>query len=527
MATRRTAAALKAAVPDGGRHWHALALMLLAGIMMGVALAGLRTVADRGQEFSSPGRYNEVWQSYSLSRQVMNLAATADAVASGVEPPIRLKLRLGVMRTALLPLLKTQIFEELNAQRPQIQATLAHLDQTTRRWDRELSWQDVAASRRLAATIAADLSDEEPDLHALIVAANIAVATHSDRQRQALQRTFHWLSLALLLLAAGCALLALKIILDQRRARRLANDLHQLNLSLERRIQERTQALRDREALLQTILDSSPSDVTLIGADQQQVFYVSDSLLIQSGAEHASRFSLAALFVDPAEHARFVARLERGELIYQMEARLCPKAPYWALLNARQLQVGEQPAWLVWCFDITQRRRQQERLTRRADTDDLTGLSNRRALLKATVKHLRRRRDMALSVLLIDIDHFKRVNDAHGHDVGDEALRVVANQLRSAVRDPLLVGRVGGEEFAVVLPETPLAEAVTVAERLCRLVATTPLALASGPVLALTLSIGAAERRPRESLKQMMRRADRHLYQAKHSGRDRVVQSEG
>nr|WP_277985163.1 GGDEF domain-containing protein [Salinicola tamaricis] len=165
-------------------------------------------------------------------------------------------------------------------------------------------------------------------------------------------------------------------------------------------------------------------------------------------------------------------------------------------------------------------------MTRRADTDDLTGLSNRRALLRTTVKQLRRRRNMPLSVLLIDIDYFKRVNDLHGHDVGDEALRAVANQLRSAVRDPSLVGRVGGEEFAVVLPETPLAEAVAVAERLCRRVATTPLVLASGPQLALTLSVGAAERYPREPLKQLMRRADRHLYRAKHSGRDRVVQSE-
>lgn len=501
--------------------------MLLAGIMMGVALAGLRTVADRGQEFASPGRYNEVWQSYNLSRQVTTLVATADAVASGVEPPERLKLRLGVMRTALLPLLRTQIFAEQESERPQVQATLTRLDQATRRWERESSWQETEAARRLAAEIAATLVDQGQDLHALVVAANLAVATQTDRQRQALQRTFHWLALALLLLAAGCALLALKIILGQRRARRLANDLHQLNLSLERRIQERTQALRDREALLQSILDSSPSDVTLIGADQRQVFYVSHSLLLQSGAEHASRFSLAALFVDPAEHARFVARLERGELIYQMEARLCPRAPYWALLNARQLRVGEQPAWLVWCFDITQRRRQQERLTRRADTDDLTGLSNRRALLRATVKQLRQRRHMPLSVLLIDIDHFKRVNDTHGHDVGDEALRAVANRLRSAVQDPSLIGRVGGEEFALVLPETTLAEAVAVAERLRQRIVTNPLALASGPPLTLTLSIGAAERYPREPLKQLLRRADRHLYRAKRSGRDRVVQSEG
>lgn len=507
--------------------------MLLAGIMMGVALAGLRTVADRGQEFASPGRYNEVWQSYNLSRQVTALAATADAVASGVEPPIRLKLRLGVMRTALLPLLHTRIFDEQAVQRPEIQATLTRLDLASQRWNRALSWQEMkaaresSAARELATTIAASLASEGPALHSLVVAANIAVATQTDRQRQALQHTFHWLSLALLLLAAGCALLALKIILGQRRARRLANDLHQLNLSLERRIQERTQALRDREALLQTILDSSPSDVTLISADQQQVFYVSDNLLVQSGAERVGRFDLAALFVDPAEHARFVARLERGELIYQMEARLCPGAPYWALLNARQLRVGEQPAWLVWCFDITQRRRQQERLTQRADTDDLTGLSNRRALLRATVKQLRRHRDMPLSVLLIDIDYFKRVNDLHGHDVGDEALRAVASQLRSAVRDPALVGRVGGEEFAVVLPETVLSEAAGVAERLRQRVATTPLAVTSGPNLTLTLSIGVAERHASESLKQLMRRADRHLYQAKRSGRDRISQGDG
>ncbi len=134
--------------------------MLLAGIMMGVALAGLHTVADRGQEFASPGRYNEVWQSYNLSRQVMSLAATADAVASGAEPPERLKLRLGVMRTALLPLLRTHIFAEQESERPQIQATLTRLDLASQRWNRELSWQETAAARELATDIAATLASE-------------------------------------------------------------------------------------------------------------------------------------------------------------------------------------------------------------------------------------------------------------------------------------------------------------------------------------------------------------------------------
>jgi diguanylate cyclase (GGDEF)-like protein len=168
-------------------------------------------------------------------------------------------------------------------------------------------------------------------------------------------------------------------------------------------------------------------------------------------------------------------------------------------------------------------------LQHRSRHDTLTGLLNRRAMDEALAAQLQRslRNGEAFAVMMIDIDHFKSINDRHGHAVGDGALRHLAALLRTAVREVDRVARYGGEEFVVLLPDVSLADAQPLAERLREQVASQ--GHVQGPLaLAFTVSIGVAEWRPgHDDLAQLLSRADAALYRAKQAGRDRVEVSRG
>jgi diguanylate cyclase (GGDEF)-like protein len=163
-------------------------------------------------------------------------------------------------------------------------------------------------------------------------------------------------------------------------------------------------------------------------------------------------------------------------------------------------------------------------LRRMATTDALTGLWNRRHLLERleseTARSLRNGRPLCLAS--IDVDHFKRVNDLHGHPAGDEALRVLARLCREALRGSDVVGRMGGEEFAILMPETDRDQARLVCERLREKVARTPVPLPSGAALTVTLSTGIALMAGEEASDKLISRADSALYGAKAEGRNRV-----
>ena len=163
-----------------------------------------------------------------------------------------------------------------------------------------------------------------------------------------------------------------------------------------------------------------------------------------------------------------------------------------------------------------------------AVTDGLTGLHNRRYLdthLHTLVERARKR-DRPLSLLITDIDHFKAVNDTHGHDGGDQVLREFARRLRAQVRGMDLVCRYGGEEFVVVMPDTCAAMAAEIAERLRLDVADAPFPLgAGGPDIVVTASLGVATlgHGAAEDGAALVKKADLALYEAKTAGRNRVV----
>jgi diguanylate cyclase (GGDEF)-like protein len=158
--------------------------------------------------------------------------------------------------------------------------------------------------------------------------------------------------------------------------------------------------------------------------------------------------------------------------------------------------------------------------------DPLTGLANRGSVLAEFQNRfgLSLRYDRPLSVVVCDLDHFKRVNDTYGHGAGDFVLHVFGERLMGALREADLAGRIGGEEFLMVLPETDLSGARPFAERLRKAINSVPVPLPSG-ALSISCSLGIAERGPADlEAGQLLARADAAMYQAKSGGRDRVCQ---
>jgi len=180
-------------------------------------------------------------------------------------------------------------------------------------------------------------------------------------------------------------------------------------------------------------------------------------------------------------------------------------------------------------LDLEQRiRARTAELERLATTDPLTGLSNRRELQRlAEVERSRAQRyGHELAVLVVDADDFKKLNDVYGHATGDLALQVLASELLGLVRGHDLVGRWGGEEFVLALPQLDAAGARTAAERLRRRLGEKPIPVPEGGTVHVRVSIGGAVARPDESFEHALRRADTALYAAKEAGRNLVVVDE-
>lgn len=181
---------------------------------------------------------------------------------------------------------------------------------------------------------------------------------------------------------------------------------------------------------------------------------------------------------------------------------------------------------IVICLkDITERKRMADQLLILATTDSLTGLLNRRRFIELAIREVSRARryEKQLGFIALDIDHFKNINDTYGHPAGDEVLKQWSAACRDALRLTDLLGRVGGEEFAVLVVESDLQRTLQVAERI-RGMTSQMTVVHEQKAIELTISLGVAQLSgPKETLDQLIKRADQALYQAKETGRNKVV----
>lgn len=215
---------------------------------------------------------------------------------------------------------------------------------------------------------------------------------------------------------------------------------------------------------------------------------------------------------------------------YESEHRVLGKDGGWFWILARGLVVRRDPngrplRMVGTISDITDRKRMEQELREMATTDHLTGLANRRHFLermREEILRMDRNPDHQAAVMMLDLDHFKLVNDTHGHSTGDTVLRHFASLVRYCLRKSDFAGRMGGEEFAVLLPDTDLQAASALADRLRKRVARIPVRTDELEI-PITVSIGITSLSGRDILPDhALQRADEALYRAKNAGRNRV-----
>ncbi|MGM0477531.1 MAG: GGDEF domain-containing response regulator [Pseudomonadota bacterium] len=196
--------------------------------------------------------------------------------------------------------------------------------------------------------------------------------------------------------------------------------------------------------------------------------------------------------------------------------------PEWESITALRDEKGEVTHYVAIFHDITHQKELEAQLERRATHDTLTDILNRRKLDEHLAHEVARhhRDHQPLALVILDIDHFKRFNDTHGHQLGDRVLIEVVNRVGGRLRATDVFGRWGGEEFLAILPDTDLKGAAALAEELREYVASTPM---EEGVAGVTISLGVATLEDDDSAEELLKRADDALYQAKEEGRDRII----
>lgn len=312
---------------------------------------------------------------------------------------------------------------------------------------------------------------------------------------------------------------------------RLYAELRGLADTLEQRVAERTHALAASESRLLSILRNAPVPMTVTRLSDNTLVFVNDRAANESGmgAQALIGRSPNGLYTDPSERDRLREQFLRDGLVrdYETSLTVAGGRTLWALISMVPIEYDGEPSTLTTVVDITERKTMEDALRKAATTDVLTGIANRRHFMDRTEAELARARRHALPLALamFDIDHFKRVNDLYGHAVGDEVLRAVARLCAGVVRQHDMVGRVGGEEFGLVMPDTRLEDAVALTERLRASMQTLRVRLpadSGADEVFITASFGVSVLRPGDTLDTLLAHADAALYAAKRQGRDQI-----
>ena len=287
--------------------------------------------------------------------------------------------------------------------------------------------------------------------------------------------------------------------------------------------------IRESEERYRLLAENSTDIILKLGA-HGRIRYVSPAIRRFGYAQEELIGRNCAMLIDPdhlpeATKAHLRTLDLNGETNrFEYQAIMKDGSRIWCETHARMIvdDRGRFDGMVSIVRNIDERKRNEAQLAEAALTDPLTGMPNRRAFRDAAVDEMDDRREgRGCCIALFDIDHIKRVNDSHGHDAGDEVLKILARIAARSVRNQDMVARIGGEEFAIIFPDTSVEQALVICDRLRCEVAKTAICV-SDQIIRVTVSGGVAVLGP-GGLDQALKQADRALYQAKDGGRDQLA----
>lgn len=308
--------------------------------------------------------------------------------------------------------------------------------------------------------------------------------------------------------------------------------VYRLNQALAAEVNSRKaahDALQASEQRYRLLVEATPFPIAISRIEDGRIRFLNPAAgrQFELDPSRAGDHNAIEFYADPSVRREFVDRLHANGRVQRFETRMrsARGTVFWAELTATQLTYEGEACAFVAITDISARKDVERSLRHLAETDPLTGLWNRRKFFELLdIEQARvHRYERPGTVLSLDIDHFKAVNDRHGHAVGDAMLVHFARLIRQQLRQVDIVGRVGGEEFAVILPETDRHAAWQVAEKLRAIVEATPLVLESGQKIPVTVSLGLAVLEGGSNTDTVMLAADQALYRAKSLGRNAIA----
>ena len=312
----------------------------------------------------------------------------------------------------------------------------------------------------------------------------------------------------------------------------VAARFYRLNASLQEEMSERTRTeknLRILERRYRILVEDAPFPIVISSLDEGTILYINPKAanMYEITRSHAIGKHAIEFYVNPDDRGEILTLLDKQGFVQNFEVQLVSAADhkYWADISANIITFEGQSAAFFSIVDITDRKEMAIRLESIAMKDELTSLANRRHFMQKIQEEFNRskRYNTQLSLLMLDTDNLKEINDTFGHAVGDQVLQQIAKAFEENSREIDFAGRLGGDEFGIILPNTRIDEAFQLAKRLKQILSNQVVEL-QGKEIQFTMSIGIAVITGKDdTIDDLLRRADLALYQAKNSGRNQVA----
>lgn len=298
---------------------------------------------------------------------------------------------------------------------------------------------------------------------------------------------------------------------------------------LRKRLEKANQDIAKFNQKLEEIIKLSPFPIVISRLGDDKIILANDNAIKTFGIDDSNvgNYYMKDFFADSHNKQSLLEQLEEHHEVQEFEVLIkTPKndAPFWLLTSANIIDYNNDVAIYAAFQDITSRKVRENVLQNQAVRDPLTSLYNRRYFETETAKLIAqaKKENQPYSVLMLDADHFKNVNDTYGHKIGDKVLIELSGKTEKALRDCDIVARYGGEEFLVFLPNINVEQAAKVAERLRQTIASIVVLTETGKEVKFTVSIGVTSSLISDNVDMLVKTADEALYKAKQNGRNRV-----